>query len=55
MTLATRQFDQLCFICLTSLSLSPIACDREECLAVGMNDYLSKPIANAALIDILNR
>jgi CheY-like chemotaxis protein/signal transduction histidine kinase/HPt (histidine-containing phosphotransfer) domain-containing protein len=29
--------------------------DREECLAAGMNDYLTKPIHRQALVDSLNR
>ncbi len=38
-----------------ALTANAVAGDREQCLAVGMDDYLSKPFSHHQLTEILNR
>ncbi|MBS1159015.1 MAG: hypothetical protein H6R15_1434 [Proteobacteria bacterium] len=38
-----------------AMTANAVSGDREKCLAVGMNDYLSKPISRTALDEALNR
>ena len=38
-----------------ALTAHAISGDRDRCLAVGMDDYLSKPFTREALLAILNR
>lgn len=38
-----------------ALTANAIAGDRERCIASGMDDYLSKPVEPAALVEVLDR
>ncbi len=41
--------------CVVAMTAHAMEGDRERCLAVGMDDYLAKPIDNEALLRILNQ
>jgi CheY-like chemotaxis protein/HPt (histidine-containing phosphotransfer) domain-containing protein len=42
-------------ICVIAVTATAMAADRERCLAVGMDDYLAKPISLAGLAAVLAR
>jgi CheY-like chemotaxis protein len=40
---------------IVAMTANAMAGDREECLASGMDDYITKPIRVDALVEALNR
>jgi CheY-like chemotaxis protein/HPt (histidine-containing phosphotransfer) domain-containing protein len=53
---ATRRLrEQGCAVPIIAMTANAMRGDREQCLAVGMNDYIAKPIAPTVLQDVLQQ
>jgi osomolarity two-component system sensor histidine kinase NIK1 len=42
-------------VCIIALTANTYENDKEKCLSVGMNDYLSKPFSAQQLIDVIEK